>query len=779
MSPDRSAEAIDLTLDLTSDSDDDAQPICLSSSPATPLRSASIELIGEISSSGRLSQAQSRPPRNGSRSPPVEASTLACTQNDPHDTFSTALAKTPVEHVYEELNVGNISPTRPRPRRRKRPIIEDEQVVQTIPFDKRFQQPFSPLSPEPYTPNTEEVFRKEDDTLARVCSPMRTDDGDQTIEMECDEDTLVLSIPSALKQVDGGSEWADGPELEDMNEASIYLPSHHASPALQVNSEEVPSDAFSRLMSRMEQPVPGTMEWQDLDELLHDNSGLAISLPLGEEAMQLDAIPEADGTSSRAVSVSDEADSRAVRETVAAALESRSRSPSQSSSQLYSYDTSQSNARSVSPPIASRIGLRNRKQSVAASEASDQREPSYPMCSPSTPIPTERRESMLRASLSSVTSNSFSILSAAPRRPFERPSGRRRGGVSARVRATMFEDGSNDLPTSPRESRSEQDIHVLDEQRVEEKLPRQPQEVLSRERTIPSETEDDWCILPDFRTPTARKIQSGSQQSTVESPEISPRNRRKDSTTTENVESPNSVRRGTRVRKATDKKEYVPLSHIFKKSCRKPLEEPAVRPTTPNAEAGPSGWHPSPLSQPSPIAVKSPSHAVPRHGGKSLSRILSSLAEKLPSLATPSFAVKSPSLAKSIKSDVSLGSLAVSPRRRREAPQACESELKGSLNARSLRRNNTSLPETPTSDVSIVTSPRIRLNVLAPQQQCQIIPFPPNRTVAEPNEYLTASDLQDILLMAACVALHDGSNKAMSAADIAEVCVKYDWLQGA
>ncbi|KAJ9109315.1 hypothetical protein QFC21_000644 [Naganishia friedmannii] len=823
MSPDRSAEAIDLTLDLTSDSDDDLRPICLSSSPATPLRSASIEVIGAIFSSGRLSQAQSRSSQHKSQTPPAEASSSESVQKDPHDTFSNVLARTPVEHVYKELNIGAISPTRPRPRRRKRPIIVDEEVVLPIPFDKGFQQPFSPLSPEPHTPNPAAEFGKEDVSHGRICSPIQmeyeeipmayeeTEYEEDTVHTEYEEDTLVLSRPTTPKQVDGDSEWEYGGEPEETNgEASIYLPSHQASSALQADSGDVPSEAFSRLMSRMEQPVPGAVKWQELDELLHDNSGLSISLPLGEEAMQLDGIPDVNvprANGSRHDSVSDEAHSSIVQETVTAALETRSRA--QSSSRAYSSGASRLDERSVSPPIASRIGLRNRRKSVEMAKASsDQHALSRPPSLPTTPMTTENRGSVLRASVSSATSSSFSILTSGPNHPFERPCGRRRGGVSARVRAALFEDESGDLFSTRRESRIKQNIRSREEQHVEQELPRLEEEGPSaRERTLSSGSEKDWCILPDLTTPTQPTSCTRSQESTIESPEISPGNRdRRDSATTANVESPNSVRRGTRVRKASDKKEYVPLSHIIRKSCRKSLAESAAstdHPTTPNAEAGPSGSRTSSFCHSSPIAVKSPSHAIRSPAVKSLLRMTSSLAVKSPLLASSSrgvqsplsarssLAVKSPSLAKSslvvkspshVKSPASNTSfrlLPISPpTRRREVPQASGSESISSLsNTRSLGQNNTSLPETPTPAVSIATSPRIRPKVPAVPKSSQVVPFPPKTTHAEPNEYLIASDLQDTLLMAVCAVLHKEGNKAMGVADIAEAYVKYNWLQ--
>ncbi|KAJ9125659.1 hypothetical protein QFC22_000621 [Naganishia vaughanmartiniae] len=782
MSPDKSAEAIDLTLDLTSDSDDDVRPICLSSSPTTPLRSASIEVIGEIFSSGRLSHAQSRPSQTSFNSPGAETSTSGSVQRDSHDTFSTALARTPVEQVHKEPSTSHIPPTRPRPRRRTRPNVENEDVVLPKPFDKGFQQPFSPLSPEPCTLNTAEEFEKDDDVRANP--PMQTDYPDDStqmeyqediIQMEYDEDTLVRS-PYASKQAYGDSTWGEDAELEEINgEAAIYLPSHQGTAGLQVGSEDVPLEAFSRLMSRMDQPITGAVEWQELDELLHDSSGLSISLPLGEEAMQLDALPDAistaEGSEPRSDSVYDDADSWTVQETVAAALETRSRS--QSSIRGQSIDTSQSNGRSLSPPIASRIGLRNRKKSLEMAKASDQREPDPQMSSPSTSIATESRESILRASVSSASSSSFSTLNSGPAGPGrpERPSGRRRGGVSARVRATMFEDESNPLSSTETEDRIEHNTHITEEQHVEQELPRLGEEDLfARERTMSSHTEDDWCILPDFNTPTKPKPHSGSQQSTVRSPQTSPRNRRKDSVNAGNAESPNTMRRGTRMRKATDKKEYVPLSYIMRTSCRESLAvlaTSAAPPTTPGAGAGPS----APLFHQSPIAQKSPSRAIPSPTGKSLSRVISSLTIKSSSLTisslavkSPSLAVKSPSLAHSPASNASSALSTISPpRRRREPSQAHGSESKGGTsNARRLRRNNISLAEIPTLAVPIASTSHRRPQDSTTQKVCQIAHFPPSSISAEPNEYLIASDVRDSILMAVCAVLHEGGNKAIS-----------------
>lgn len=715
----------------------------------------------------------------------MEVGSSGSAQKDPCDTVTNVLARTPAEDVYEDLNIGDVVPTRPKPRRRKRPtpIVADDELVPSVPFDKGFQRPFSPLSPEPQTPNPVVDSGKENAVDRQVSCPIQMEYEEDSIEMRCAQDTLVLSSPPASKQVDGDLAWENGGEhLEDVHdETSIYLPSHHGSPALQVDSEDVPSEAFSRLMSRMERPVPGAMEWQGLDEILHNNSGLSISLPLGEDAIP-DTIVTAERSGSRCHSISADSGSWTVGESVAAALQTRSKS--QSSSRAHSPAASQSSERSGSPPILSRIGLRNRKRSVEMAKESEQRELGYPSSTLATPMSIGNENATLYAPLSSATSSSSPIFSSGPSRFFERPSGRRRGGVSARVRATMFEDGSQDLSSSQRESITEQSIHSTESQHVEQELPRSEKErPIVRERTISSGSEEDWCILPDFKTPTQSTSRTRSQQPNFESASTSPGNRPGDCASNTNVnESPNTVRRGTRVRKATDKKEYVPLSHIIRKSCRKSLAESAaatVLPGTPGAAGQPSSSRSDIFSQTLPMMVESPPHPTAPSSGKSLSRVIASLGVKSPFLATSSPAVQSSSFMKSPAFKASLGSATISPpRRRRAAPQAGESKSKGNTsNARSLGRNNTSLPETSTPAVSVATSPRLCFKIPVVQKPSHGIPFPPNPMLTESNEYFIVSDLQDVPLMAVCAVLHDGGNKAMGVADIAEACVKYNWLQ--
>ncbi|KAJ9092300.1 hypothetical protein QFC19_008734 [Naganishia cerealis] len=721
--------AIDLTLSL-SDSDDDDVPIFLSSSRYTPLRSVSaeFEVIGEITPAGNQSASETQRSRNRSPVTPSKGKALKTVAAS-----SSASSERPIEHIYEELNIGETSPVRPRPRRRKRPVVEDEPVARSTTPDSLPPEP-SPLAlPEPDLLQQVKVAAEEVDILEQVQS---------RVQMECVEE-ISAHKSSSQEPTEGRSLCDASAELDGLNdEASIYLPSREPTPAMQVDSEDLLADASTQLVSQIEQQSKGVVEWQVLEELLLDTSGLSISLPSEDEASQLDLIPEesviGEASGSRSASMAQEVDSRSVQATVAAAL-------MDIHCPLKSPPTSRTDAcvppltsgESVSP-IASRIGLRNRKKSVEM-EMVGQRGLNTRTASPVSPALIPNEASTPRTSLLSATSSHFSNISSASSQTFERGSVRRRGGVSARVRASLFEAEQNDLTSTRPESRSEQSVSSGDKQHNADRhtptLEGEHSFVREAQRTIA--IEDDWSILPAYKTPKTTTPSRRSQNYAVKSLETTPQSKKWGSTDAVDVESSNTTsttRRGTRVRKATQKLgDFVPLGEILRKSPRSSQIE----------------------------------------SGNTLARQSTLVAENGHSAATLLMQVITPS------TDASFNLSRVSPpAHAQETLPASPSESKRSDSGRWRRsERDVSIASTPTSAVSIVKKPRLRLKLISTPKQNQVVPFPPAGLPAESNEYLSTQDLEDMTLMAIFAVLNEAGNKAMGATEIAETYATHDWMQ--
>jgi hypothetical protein len=83
-------------------------------------------------------------------------------------------------------------------------------------------------------------------------------------------------------------------------------------------------------------------------------------------------------------------------------------------------------------------------------------------------------------------------------------------------------------------------------------------------------------------------------------------------------------------------------------------------------------------------------------------------------------------------------------------------------------------PRTPTPTSASASASRVPKPAVNDEVQIDDIPFPP--CDEGENEFLTASDFADTKLMAAFAALDTSGNKAMSAEEIAAVCLERGWL---
>lgn len=112
-----------------------------------------------------------------------------------------------------------------------------------------------------------------------------------------------------------------------------------------------------------------------------------------------------------------------------------------------------------------------------------------------------------------------------------------------------------------------------------------------------------------------------------------------------------------------------------------------------------------------------------------------------------------------------------------EATPTATTNVNTARTIRTRRSNDDSkAPETPTpvAPASSAQASRAPKPAINEEKKMEDIPFPP--CDEGDNEYLITSDFEDAKLMAAFAALDTSGNKAMSADEIAEVCVQRGWL---